>query len=200
MLIDDFMPVYDFSEKHETVVRASAENIFGVIDTVDFSESFVIRWLLRLRGMSGEEVSLRSMKRSKFKILAERQNEEILIGLAGQFWKPGGNMQDVDAGNFSEFDRPGFAKATWNFAIRKERGVEIPETLATPETSGNTGTQKPVLTHLTTETRIRCTDETSRSRFRFYWTFIRPFSAWIRNEMLFVVKEKAENPPNKDKS
>lgn len=165
------MPVYDFSEKHETTVRASAAEIYRLIDTIDFSESFIIRWLLRIRGMSGTEVSLRTMERTKFKVLGEQQDEEIVIGLAGQFWAPAGNMQDVDAGNFREFDKPGYAKAAWNFSL-------------------DSGDEDSTI--LTTETRIRCLDDSSRSRFGFYWTFIKPFSGWIRGEMLDVIKRKAE--------
>jgi len=177
MLIDDFMPVYDFSEKHDIVIRASAEDVARALETADFSESFIVRWLLRLRGMSGENVTLASLKNTKFRILAEKLNEEIVIGLAGKFWTPGGAMQDVDAANFKEFARAGFAKATWNFMLQGE----IPVTNSSPQTL------------LTTETRIQCMDEKSRKSFGFYWTFIQPFSGWIRNEMLAIIKKKAEN-------
>lgn len=185
------MPVYDFSEKHETIVRAPADIVSNALHTVDFSESFIVRWLLRLRGMSGENVTLKSLENSRFEILAERA-DEMVIGLAGQFWKPTGNMQKIDAATFKEFDKPGFAKATWNFAL----GTPVTrETPVTPETHGAAGAyeaSKHIETRLTTETRIRCTDETSRSRFGFYWTFIQPFSGWIRNEMLAIVKKRAE--------
>lgn len=193
MLIDDFMPVYDFSEKHETVIRASVENVSHALHTADFSESFIVRWLLRLRGMSGENVTLASLKDSKFRILAERENEEVVIGLAGKFWTPTGEMQDVDAGNFREFERAGFAKAAWNFTIQLPLQDETPETRETPGAAGTSGALKHLETRVATETRIKCTDETSRSRFGFYWTFIQPFSGWIRNEMLAVVKRKAED-------
>lgn len=171
MLIDDFMPVWDFSEKHETVVRASVEDVSRALKTADFSESFIVRWLLKLRGMSGENVTLASLKNTKFRILAEKENEEVVIGLAGKFWTPAGAMQDVDAGNFREFDTPGFAKATWNFEVHSEDDGSC---------------------RVTTETRIQCMDDKSRSSFGFYWTFIQPFSGWIRSEMLAVVKRKAE--------
>ena len=131
MLIDDFMPVWEFSEKHETIIRAPAEAVSKALYTVDFSESFIVRWLLRLRGMSGEEVTLDSLKGSRFEILAER-DDEMVIGLAGKFWKPTGNLQKIDAGTFKQFDEPGFAKAAWNFSL--EQGDETHETRETPET------------------------------------------------------------------
>jgi hypothetical protein len=189
MLIDDFMPVWDFSEKHETIVRAPMASVVKALNEVDFSESFIVRWLLRLRGMSGERVTLDSLKGSRFEILAER-DDEMVIGLAGQFWRPTGNLQKVDAATFMQFDQPGFAKAVWNFSIDETH--ETHETRETPGPSGTSGPLKRGETILGTETRIHCTDDASRSKFGFYWTFIQPFSGWIRNEMLAVVKRKAE--------
>lgn len=195
MLIDDFMPVWDFSEKHETVIRASVEDVSLALHTADFSESFIVRWLLRLRGMSGEKLTLDSLKGSRFEILAQR-DDELVIGLAGKFWKPAGNLRKIGPGTFKQFDEPGFAKATWNFSLQECGETPVtPETSVTPETPGTDGTREALKheeTRLTTETRIQCMDDKSRSSFGFYWMFIQPFSGWIRNEMLAVVKRKAE--------
>lgn len=120
--------------------------------------------------MQSKGVMLEKMEESRFKILGEERNKEMVIGLAGQFWRPTGNLQEIDAANFKEFDKPGFAKAAWNFSL-DEAGGE---------------------TKLGTETRIQCIGDTARSRFGFYWTFIQPFSGWIRMEMLKLVKNKAE--------
>ena len=170
MLIDEFLPEYDFVETHSIAIAASAEKVYAAANEVDFSESFIVRWLLRLRGMSGESVSLRNLEYSKFKILGEALNKELLIGLAGKFWTPWGDMQRVDASNFREFEKPGYAKAVWNFSL---------------DGSGNE-------THLTTETRIRCLDTGSRRSFGFYWMFVQPFSGLIRVEMLKTIKQHAE--------
>ena len=170
MLIDDFLPAYDFEEKHGLNISAPASAVYTAIKKVDFSESFILRWLLRLRGMSGDAVSLKDLEYSKFKILGEVLNKEVLIGLAGRFWIPWGDLQKIDATNFREFDRKGYAKAVWNFSLD---GL-------------NSGTR------LTTETRIRCLDDGSRRSFGFYWTFIQPFSGIIRMEMLKTIKHAAE--------
>ncbi len=45
MLIDNFMPIYDFSEKHETNIRASAEKVYGAINSVDLAASWIVRGL-----------------------------------------------------------------------------------------------------------------------------------------------------------
>ncbi|MFZ1701272.1 MAG: hypothetical protein WBO10_17845 [Pyrinomonadaceae bacterium] len=170
MLIDEFLPEYDFEERHDISIAAGPSRVFAAIDEVDFGESFIVRWLLRLRGMSSEGVRLGNLRKFKFEKLAEVVNKEILIGLAGRFWTPWGDLQDVDASNFREFETPGYAKATWNFSLA----------------SDGTNTQ------LTTETRIKCLDNDSRRSFGLYWTFIQPFSGLIRMEMLRAIKRKAE--------
>ena len=171
MLIEDFLPKYDFAETHDIAVCASAEAVFSAVDEVDLSESWIVRGLLFLRGLPVGHLRLRDLRGSNFEVLGTRENEELLIGLAGKFWMPTGHLQKVNAGNFREFDKKGFAKAVWNFSVDTERENE---------------------THLKTETRIRCLDDESRRSFRFYWTFVQPFSGLIRTEMLKVIKKKAE--------
>jgi hypothetical protein len=170
MLIDEFLPKYDFVETHDIEIRASAETVFGVMDEVDLCESPIIRGLFFLRGLPNAKLRLRDLRKSRFEILGVEKNKELLLGLAGKFWTLRGEMQEVNADNFREFDKKGFAKAVWNFSV---------------DSSGNE-------TRLTTETRVRCLDDASRKSFGFYWTFIQPFSGLIRNEMLKIVKKKAE--------
>lgn len=171
MLIDDFLPEFDFVETHSIEIDASAEQVYAAANEVDFADSFIVRWLLRLRGMSGEAVTLRNLEYSKFKVLGEVLNKEVIIGLAGRFWTPWGDMQTVDESNFREFNKAGYAKAVWNFSLHGSSNK----------------------TDLTTETRIRCLDDDSRRSFGFYWTFIQPFSGLIRMEMLKTIKRKAES-------
>jgi hypothetical protein len=171
MLIDTFLPDYDFNEVHAIDVRATANAVSTALREVDFGNSFVIRWLLRLRGMSGTNISFESMRGSRFEMLGVENDREVVFGLIGKFWKLRGNLQKIDKNAFCDFKTRGFAKAAWNFSL-DEKGAE---------------------TKVTTETRIKCLDEDSRRRFGFYWTFVRPFSGLIRMEMLRVVKECAES-------
>ena len=175
MLIDEFMPEFDFSERHETNIRASRGQVFRAVYSADLADSWIIWGLFALRGLgwsrASKKLTLSDMTGDGFTVLGEKSDEEILLGLAGKFWTPTGNLQKVDAGNFREFGEKGFAKAVWNFSI--------------DETAGET--------RLTTETRIQCLDEESRRSFGFYWTFIQPFSGLIRKEMLKIVKRKAES-------
>jgi hypothetical protein len=170
MLIDEFLAEFDFVEKHSIGIHASAAAVYTAANEIDFSDSPVVKWLLRLRGMSGTGVSLKNLEYSKFRILGKIINKEVVIGLAGRFWLPWGELQDVDASNFREFEKPGYAKAAWNFSVDSSSGQ----------------------TDLTTETRIKCIGGTSRRSFGLYWTFVQPFSGLIRMEMLKMIKRKAE--------
>lgn len=174
MLIDDFMPVYDFTEKHETIVRASAEKVYATVNSVDVADSWIIGGLLTLRGLgrkSAKTLTLRDMTKEGFAVLGEKPNEEILLGLAGKFWTLSGCLQNVNADNFREFETKGYAKTVWNFALTETDKGEI---------------------RLETETRVKCSDEASLSSFKFYWRFVKPFSGLIRQEMLRLIKRKAE--------
>ena len=169
MLIDEFLPKYDFVEKHDIKILASSETVIGTIDEIDFCESPIVRALLFLRGMPSAKMRLRDLRKTNFEILG-KCDDELLIGLAGKFWTLTGKMQKVNSDNFRAFNKKGFAKAVWNFSV-DEIGNE---------------------SRLKTETRIRCLDDESRRSFGFYWTFIQPFSGLIRCEMLKIVKKKAE--------
>lgn len=174
MLIDAFLPDYDYSEKHETCVRASAADVYAAVNSVNFAESWVTWGLLSLRGLgwsSGRTLTLRDIAKDGFAILGETPDEEITLGLAGKFWTLTGCLQNVNAENFREFRARGYAKAAWNFSLTETGAGEI---------------------RLGTETRVQCLDEASLASFSFYWRFIQPFSGWIRQEMLRLIKQKAE--------
>jgi hypothetical protein len=170
MLIDDFMPKYDFSETHDITIRARAERVYNALNEANLCESPIIRWLFFLRGLPSRKTTLRDMRQMRFEMLGESLNREILLGLAGQFWTIRGNLQKINRENFKEFHEEGFAKAVWDFSLEEASGE----------------------TKLTTKTRIECLDANSRKSFGFYWTFIQPFSGLIRKEMLKTVKRKAE--------
>lgn len=170
MLIDEFLPEHDFIETHEISIRSDAANIYRVANEIDFSESRIIRWLFRLRGMTAEDLTLKALRRSRFETLGETLNKELVLGLVGKFWTVRGDLKKIDQESFKMFDTAGYAKAVWNFSL----AADGPDT------------------RLTTETRIKCLDDESRKRFGFYWTFIQPFSGLIRMEMLRAIKRRAE--------
>jgi len=189
MLIDEWMPAWDAVERHETRIRAPREAVWRAVRTLDFTRSPVIRVLFALRSLPGllagrrRERALGStldaLLRNGFVLLGERPGEELLLGLAGRFWRPSGDVVRLTADELRAFDRPGCAVATWNFALAEEGDA----------------------VRLSTETRVRCTDAASRRSFLRYWTVVGPFSALIRREMLRSIRHAAESaPPSADPS
>ena len=182
MLIDEFMPESHFAERHAVRVAAPPERAWAAVRALDLRGSLVIRTLFALRSapalFSGRRPScgvglgstMDGLLRSGFVLLAERPPREIVLGLAGKFWKPAGNISRVEADEFRGFDRPGMALATWNFTI-----------LPTDEGS-----------LVATETRVRCTDDAARRSFARYWRVIRPFSGLVRQEALRAIRRAAE--------
>lgn len=177
MKIDEVMPIYEVRAVHRVHVRATAPQTWGVLLGSDFSDSFLVRILMSVRSgrvlRRGHKRSLRErLSGTGFMELAEIPGQEIVIGVAGRFWRPdGGRCFDVEPAGFAAFSRPGYAKAAWNFALA-------------PEPSGCL---------LTTETRVQCFGRTALRNFRAYWAVIRPFSGLIRRAMLQHVKSAAES-------
>lgn len=183
MLIDDFVPMPDAAETHSVEISAPAEVVYAALWTTDLGGSAVIKALLGLRSLprfimhpadckpANRKITLDTIVASGFGVLAEDAGREIVLGVAGSFWRPVGNLLPFKEENFHGPVPAGAARAAWNFSLR-----EI----------GNGRTL------LTTETRIVCADRSSRRKFRTYWTFVRPFSGLIRRLMLRAVKRACE--------
>ena len=166
-LIDHCMPVFDAVERHALTIAAPPAIVYSALSRVDFARSGPIRWLLRVRGLGAQRrLTLADVTRGGFVLLGERPGLEMAFGIAGRFWTPSGGRVTLDADAFRRFERPGYAKAVWDFRV----------------TDAGHGS-----TRLTTETRIRCVDATGRRRFRVYWALVRPFSGLIRILMLRAV-------------
>ena len=186
--IDEFMPDYDFSAAYEIRINAPRSVVYECVLRCDFNELWLSRILMTLRtgklpcdSMPGDLPQ--RLQGTGFIILGEIPSEEIVIGVAGRFWRPDGERcMDLTAANFADFSRAGYAKATWNFKLRSES----PETETEPETKTET-------TVLSTETRVQCFGGSARWKFRLYWSLIAPFSGLIRKAILKQVKTKAES-------
>lgn len=171
-LIDDFLPIYDVCKSYHILIEASAEQVYSTLRSVNFNEGKLTKWLLRLRGFPvAASFTLQDFQNLRFTFLGEKPNQELLFGLVGQFWKPAGNLCELDREGFQTFQQPGFAKAVWNFSLAPQL-------------------ENSVL--LSTETRVLCLDHSSRRWFLMYWSFIGFFSGIIRKEMLHAIKHQAE--------
>ena len=189
MLIDQFLPTFDVSERHRVRVHASAPATYAAVKSADLAGSALSRVLLFLRAVPGallhgrrglralaarrhEPVTLGTFELAGFRILAERSPEEIVIGLEGRFWTPSGALCTPSAAEFlSRAPLSGTARAVWNFSVRS---------------LGDGATE------LATETRVLCADRSTRLRFLPYWVLIRLGSGLIRRTMLTAIRHAAE--------
>jgi hypothetical protein len=180
VLIDEFMPLFDVSERHHTMVQAPADRAFAATRRLDLARSRLVRALfaargipliLRRQGLPSRSMTLDDLVRAGFVYLGEEPDREIVLGVVGTFWRPTGGVRRIDSSEFASFDEPGVAKAAWNFRV-------IPD-----------GDERAFVI---TETRVRVPDEASRRKFLLYWAVIGSFSGLIRKQALALVKAEAE--------
>jgi hypothetical protein len=180
--LDEFAPIYQFSETASIPVRASAGRVYDAILRVTAAEVPVYRTLAWMRrgGVSGpvsvlnppdNEPLVRVATRTSFLMLAEVPGREFVMGAV--VMAPEGVK--LAAGrtpeSFKALTSPGFAKAAMAFIIEP---------------------QGPGLCLLRTETRVHATDPASRDVFTRYWTVIAPGSLLIRHMWLRAIKVRAE--------
>ena len=174
MLLDDFLPEFDFHERHETLIPAPPEAVRRAVQEWRPAESFLWRWLVRLRGLGSPKSTLREWGESNgFLCLAETEHE-VVYGQAGRFWSPNERAALVSPRTIEEFHGltdPGVAVAAMNFVVESR--------------ASGRGTR------LFTETRVRCLGASSRRWFRLYWLVIRPFSGLLRRAMLRGIRARA---------
>ena len=167
MKIDEFLPQYDFSEKHEIFIPVSPDKAYEALKKVDLSQSWITMLLLGLRGITPERNNLFIDK--IFTALADEQGKEIVWGMVAQPWTPTGHIRHVDKEEFTQFNTPDFAKMAWNMSFHAVEGGTLAKT----------------------ETRILCMDASSKTKFRVYWFFVKPFSGIVRKEMLKLIKKQS---------
>ncbi len=187
-LIDEFLPTYSTAERHAITVHAPVDLVYRAIRSANLAGALPVRVLLalralpaalaqgrsglaRLRGRAGGVITLAEFERHGFTVLAEAPPGEILIGLVGAFWTPGGGLRATDAIHFRGPQEPGTARAAWNFRLEVQADGAI---------------------ELSTETRVQPADQQSARRFRRYWWLVRPWSGVTRGYMLRAIRREAE--------
>jgi len=168
---DTFVQMADVVTRHDIAVFATPASVYRATLELDLRDSPVIRRLFKLRGLPAWAATFEGLQRLGFILLATEENASIVLGVAGRFWTPSGDLQRLTPEAFRTFARPGFAKATWSFDIQ-------------PSAGGHS--------ELRTGTRIQCFGGRARSLFKAYWVLVGPFSGWIRRETLRIIKVRAE--------
>ena len=192
LLIDRFLPEYDLAIAYSAVFRAPPRRSF---ETVVESDLFTIpgfRLLIggrrlpqrladavrRQRDHAGVPAAqptfrLKDMPAIGWIPLGERPGSELAFGQVGKPWKGLASFPEepVKRETFAGFDQPGFAKIVGSTSV-----VAYGERASI----------------VTIETRVVCTDEDSRRRFRRYWLLIVPFSRYLRGTGLPALARKAQ--------
>ena len=180
-ILESNLPHYDFVERHQRLIPATATHVWRAIQTAQIPGSAITRGAVALRmlpaRLSGRTVrkpealyDLRGMK--SFLRLGERVERELVLGMVGQFWRLRGGLKIIGPETFAEFDDPNYAKLAWGFAL---------------EATGSS-------TILKTETRVQCLSAESKAKFRRYWVIIRPVSGLIRSQILAGIRRAATTP------
>ena len=170
--LDDFLPVYEFSERHSLAIDAPVERIDEALRGVSIADIPVARalwWLRRLGRPYGDSAKPFVGGELPGIVLDDVDGQGIVLGLTGQFWRLGGSRQadrPTSADGFLAYRRPDTCKAVIDFRIGHGR--------------------------LSTETRVHVADPVARRKFRRYWLVIRPFSGLIRILMLRAARKRAE--------
>jgi hypothetical protein len=173
--LDDFLPVYEFSERHSLAIHATAGRIdaaFREISIADIPIARALWWIRRLGRPYGDMTKPFIGGELPGVVLENVPNEGIVLGLTGQLWRVFGGQRDparptTDA-EFLAYDRPDTCKAVIDFRVGERS--------------------------LSTETRVHVADPSSRRKFRRYWLVIRPFSGLVRILLLRAARRRAETP------
>lgn len=162
-ILNHFLPEYDFIEQHQLWIPATPEKAYQTFQRLDFSESWILKTLLFFRGIRNTE-TLQNM----FVTMIDHPPDAFVQGLIGRPWTFKGELITFEPSQFPEFNLPNYAKMVWGFLfIAKDEGCLV-----------------------ITETRIKCTDSSSRKKFGLYWLFIRPFSGLVRIIILRLLRKK----------
>jgi hypothetical protein len=180
-LVDEIMPVYQVASRHSRIVRAPAATVYAEIRRVEFGQAPLVRGLFALRGLPARLLgggprpapgARRQGVPPGFVLLAERPGREVVLGIAGQFWRPTGNVARLaDAAAWHAYQAPGTASGV----------IVLRVTPLDYQTS-----------RLATETRVRVRGRGATLRFRAYWLVIGPFSGLIRHSLLGQIGRAAE--------
>ena len=177
LLIDQFLPRYDFAIVHAQVFGVPPEVCLRAARNLDLFRHPAIRALLDLRALpqravgrltgrrdGGDHVPatfrVEDMTRYGWDLLGENPSE-IVLGQISRPWKAASGAAAPAA--FATYDTPGYAKIALSLRVDPR------------------GTTSSILT---LETRVALTDPASLRRFRRYWIVIGPFSGLLRRGAL----------------
>ena len=174
LLMDQFLPRYDFAVVHADVFRAPPAECYRAVSELDLFQAPLVRALLGIRGLPQRvagtlkgraKTTALQASRPTFRVkdmvglgwiqLGETPGVELVLGQVSRPWKAVAAFTDAPTTpeQFTSFGEPGFAKIAVSLRV---------------DPYGNDSSI------LTVETRVAITDDESRRRFRRYWLLIGP--------------------------
>jgi hypothetical protein len=197
MLLDKYMPRYDFTEESATQVNAPPEVVYRAVEEVTMAElSGIVRLLFFLRRLPEELVGrkdapwdvhapfMKEICNGLFTFLEAQSPREVVIGVivpgdVGRVWKKSSalDIHPADAAEFISVDEPSHLKVVCHFLV---------------EGDGEPGGVK-----IKAEWRTSALSPAARKRFTPYWRVIGPFSHLIQKLWVKAIKRRAERiaPP-----
>ncbi len=193
MLLDKYLPRYDFTEVHTIKVKASPETAYrAVMDTTLGEINGLVNFLFYLRalpeklagreegftGLAAGKSLIGQMTENSFVKIEETPRElvfgMIIPGSIGRVWKKSSELKDylLSPEEFLAFNKPEFLHVIANLMVQE--------------------TETPGVVTVYTESRTMGLSEKARKSFRLYWALIRPWSGLIRRLWLKAIKRRAE--------
>jgi hypothetical protein len=190
-LLDQYLPVYQFAERHSVLLNGSPGTILDAVQAYDPSRDRPSRLFTALRELPGRWLAKlgfagasKAFGLHDFIPLDRDGDREMAAGLIGRFWRLDYGLVPLpDAAAFAAFAQPGTPKLVIGF-------------LTEPQGNG---------TRLVTETRVYCPDRLSLMLFTPYWLAIRLPSGYMRRRFLARVRRTVEGssspkPPRKPRT
>jgi hypothetical protein len=177
--LDRFLPEYQFSEYHETRVRAPVEAVAAAVRQVSLADMPAAVVLMRIRAaavgrFSASPPDPRPILDAMFQPgggflpLDVEDPEELVYGKVGFAFKPPPEIQTPE--QFAAFDEPGAIRLVFNLRVVPEAGGTV---------------------RISTETRCLANGDEARRTFAGYWRLIYPGSAIIRRVWLDAIATRA---------
>jgi hypothetical protein len=196
MLIERLLPTFDAVRIEHLIVPGDAETAYAAVRRADFmrawKDSTAVRALFGARSLTERAASaargrpyveppapatmrLADMtEHGEWVLLGEDPPHEVAFGAIGRFWGGETAWEQIDAGTFSAFDRPGYARIGCNFSVRPY------------------GAEHALVSY---ECRTQATDNDARRAFLRYWRPLSPFIGVVRRAQLGVVATEASAVP-----
>ena len=180
MLLDNWMPAYDVAARYERVIDAPLQRVWQACLDSRPDRNPVVQLLFALRRFSFKRGPYRplqeNLSRSGFLLLEQREQEEIVRGVAGRFWTPSGGVVRLESPEaWRGFAVEGAARSAMNMYVEAISDAQ---------------------TRVITETRVLTFGPQARRSFGRYWLLIGPFSGLIRVLWLREIARLARSAKN----